>query len=187
MVTESQDAKEPEQTSSAGRMTRRAVRGPVFLLTTVTLAAVSLIAATGAMVCWLRPPADDGGPNEPEIKLPNHLFRNWPKPDVALVLSGQQHGYLLPCGCSRPQKGGLERRYNFVQLLKDKGWLVTAVDGGDVPQVNGPQGLPNVQGPIKYRYSMEALNLIGYDKAKEQHAYAAVGIGPNELAMPLEE
>ena len=26
-----------------------------------------------------------------------------PKPDAVLLLSAQQHGYMLPCGCSRPQ------------------------------------------------------------------------------------
>ena len=31
---------------------------------------------------------------------------------VALLLSGESHGYLQPCGCSEPQKGGLARRYN---------------------------------------------------------------------------
>ena len=162
MATDSQP--QPE-TSHAARVP---VRGPAFVLTTLALAAVSLVAATGAMVCWLRPPADTGEPAAPDMKLPAHLFRGWPKPDVALVLSNQQHGYLLPCGCSRPQKGGLERRYNLVQLLRDQGWLVAAVDGGDIAQINGPQSLPNVQGPIKYRYSMESMKHIGYAAAESK-------------------
>src|SRR5262249_8480384 len=49
-------------------------------------------------------------------------------------------------------------------------------DLGDVPQRHGPQSLPNVQGEIKYRYSMEALQLMGYK---------AVGIGEYEMNLPL--
>src|SRR5262245_13092873 len=43
-------------------------------------------------------------------------FRDWPPqpPDLTLILTGQMHGYYNPCGCSRPQLGGLERRYNFI-------------------------------------------------------------------------
>src|SRR5262245_61436935 len=66
------------------------------------------------------------------------LFREWPKPDFVLLLSGQQHGYVLPCGCSRPQYGGLERRYNFLKSLEQRGWPVVAVDLGDVPQTQAP-------------------------------------------------
>src|SRR5262249_55118274 len=108
--------------------------------------------------------------------LPPHLFRKWPKPDLALVLSGSMHGYLLPCGCSRPQVGGLERRYNFIQTLRQKGWPLVATDAGDVPQQQGPVNLPNIQGLIKYRYAMKAL---------QQTGYTAVGIGQYEASMPL--
>src|SRR5262245_23753911 len=52
----------------------------------------------------------------------NEPFKGWPKPELVLVLSGQMHGYMLPCGCSRPQYGGLERRYNFLQKLQGRGW-----------------------------------------------------------------
>ncbi len=110
------------------------------------------------------------------IPLPPNLFRKWPKPDLALVLTGSMHGYLMPCGCSRPQIGGLERRYNFVQILRDKGWPVVAVDVGDLPQREGPLKLPNHQGLIKYRYSMRALQLIGY---------TAVGVGEYEASLTL--
>lgn len=100
------------------------------------------------------------------------LFQGWPKPDVALVLSGQQFGYLQPCGCTRPQYGGLARRYNFMQSLRDRGWPVVAVDLGDVAQKSGPQTM------LKYVTSMKALQLMGY---------AGVGIGQHELALDLAE
>src|SRR5438874_228415 len=46
------------------------------------------------------------------------LFSTWPKgvkPEAVLVLSGQTFGFVQPCGCSRPQMGGLERRANFIK------------------------------------------------------------------------
>ena len=94
--------------------------------------------------------------------FPNRLFREWGKPDLVLVLSAQQHGYLLPCGCSRPQIGGLERRYNFLQTLKARGWPVVPVDVGDVAQRSGPQAL------LQYKTAMEARQQLGY---------LAVGLG----------
>src|SRR5262245_15741109 len=66
--------------------------------------------------------------------LPATLFQNWPQktPDVAILLTGEQHGYLKFCGCSQPQYGGFERRYNFIAKLREKGWPIACVDLGDI-------------------------------------------------------
>jgi hypothetical protein len=106
-----------------------------------------------------------------EENLPREM-RQWPRPDLVLVVSGQMHGYIGPCGCSHPQYGGLVRRYNFVELLKQKGWPVVGLDLGELPQT---EGLPR-QALLKHQLSMNALNLMGYK---------AVGIGKNELALQL--
>src|SRR5688572_7206502 len=49
------------------------------------------------------------------IKENGSIFVDWPKPDVLLVFSGEQDGYLEPCGCAglENQKGGLQRRFTF--------------------------------------------------------------------------
>ncbi len=107
--------------------------------------------------------------------IPKSLLK-WEKPDLTIILTAQQHGYLLPCGCSRPQVGGLERRYNFIQALKTNGWSLTALDLGDLSQKQGPVSLPNEQGLIKYRYAMNAQKKIGY---------SVVGFGEYETALPL--
>jgi hypothetical protein len=99
-----------------------------------------------------------------------NLLGPWPKPDVAIVLSAQQHGYLQPCGCSEPQKGGLARRFNLIQGLRKRGWSVVAGDLGDIAQRSGPQTL------LKYKYSMLALKLLDY---------AGVGIGADEMNLGL--
>ena len=70
----------------------------------------------------------------------------------------------------------MERRYNLIEALRERGWPVAAVDLGNVPQIIAPAGLPNVQGLIKYRYAMKAMAKMGY---------TAVGLGEYEASMPL--
>jgi hypothetical protein len=54
------------------------------------------------------------------------------QPELVLVLSGEMYGFLMPCGCSRPQTGGLERRAELLARLRGKGWGVSAADLGDL-------------------------------------------------------
>ena len=35
-------------------------------------------------------------------KMKGMMFRDWGKPELTLVLSGQMYGYMQPCGCSSP-------------------------------------------------------------------------------------
>jgi hypothetical protein len=104
------------------------------------------------------------------------LFADWPKgvkPDAVLVVTGQTYGYLQPCGCSRPQLGGLERRATFVKGLRDKGWPVAGIDLGDIPPVAG--AVPE-QVLLKYSTTLPALREMGY---------VAVGVGKAEIANGL--
>jgi hypothetical protein len=115
----------------------------------------------------------------PIESLPPELFRRWGegKPDLAIVLSGQTFGYLQPCGCSQPQYGGLTRRYNLVQLLRKKGWNVTAVDLGDLyPHKKESIHLIDAQAKEKYKTVLKAMNVMQYE---------VYGIGALELKMPL--
>ena len=161
-----------DDTSSPASHRRRRI---VFQLTAVSLVIVSGLAGTG-LARWLRcPPAKQTAAPAPPI-FPKGLFDKWGKPDLVLILSAQQHGYMLPCGCSHPQVGGLERRYNFLQLVKQAGWPYVALDLGDLPQRRGPAGLPNQQGMIKYLYSMNALKAMNY---------TAVGFGEYEVNLGL--
>jgi hypothetical protein len=140
------------------------------------LALAAVLSAGGFLAaCWLRrmsqeetPPASTAV--EISGQADSSFCRGWPKPDVAIVLSGQQHGYLQPCGCSEPQMGGLARRFNMIQTLRKRGWTVVAGDLGDIAQRSGPQAL------LKYKYSMRALRLLNY---------SGVGIGNNEMSLGL--
>lgn len=122
--------------------------------------------------------ADPPGANEKTTFIGGlPLFSNWPqdqKPDAVLVLSGETYGFYQPCGCSRPQKGGLERRARFIQTLTAKGWPVAGVDLGDLyPETVALQE----QGLLKYKMMMNALREMGY---------IAVGVGKTEFKVQLD-
>lgn len=109
---------------------------------------------------------------------PQKLFVGWPegKPEVVLLLSGQTYGYLQKCGCSNPQKGGLERRYNLVEKLrKEKGWSVIGLDIGDT--LRRLRFTPDDKQTLaKYARVMEAMKLMDY---------RAVAVGEEEYRMGL--
>lgn len=119
------------------------------------------------------PPGKD---KEPTVgTLP--LFHGWPKdqkPDAAIVLSGQTFGLLQPCGCSRPQMGGLERRAAFLNTLRAKGWPLVGFDLGDLyPQ----KSYVADQAKLKYKLAMHALREMGY---------VAVGVGKGDFAPGID-
>jgi hypothetical protein len=150
----------------------------------LTFAAVCLaVLAVPVAVGILRgdPGADSGAayPERPErkkvdpIAVNGEIFVGWPKPDVALVFSGEQNGYLEPCGCAglENQKGGLKRRFTFIKQLRDKGWNVVPMDlGGQVTRTG-------VQAARKVDFTYQALMKMGY---------AAIGFGPGELNLGLD-
>jgi hypothetical protein len=113
-----------------------------------------------------RPSGNGGKPNRPI------QFAGWGQPDLVLVVSGQMHGFMDPCGCSDPQYGGLIRRQTLIDSLKAKGWDVIGIDLGELPAESGLQR----QRELKLAYTMKALDLMGY---------RAVGLGKHEMKMPL--
>ncbi len=169
MGRDDHDRREPQSITSGLRFRPR---GWIFVVAALALTAVSVIVVTGCFKA--RVALDPDAPGEPpvESQAALRLFNGWSRPDLALVVSAQMYGYLQPCGCSRPQLGGLARRYNFIHgnLIGERGWPVVAVDLGDVPQ------RPSVQALFKYVTAMKALQLT---------RYTAVGVGQREMAMPL--
>lgn len=149
----------------------------------LALFALASLAGGYALLRWL--PANGSaheladGDSSPAIGShdtgrPQLLFLGWGQraPDLALILSGQMHGYMDPCGCSYPQHGGLVRRQAFIDGLRAKGWDVAGIDLGELAPSTGIRR----QQALKLEYSMKALDGMGY---------RAVGMGKTEMAMPL--
>ncbi len=88
------------------------------------------------------------------------LLDKWPKPAVALVISGEMHGYIEPCGCTGGQTGGLARRATLIeQLRKQRGWQVIGVDLGGTMIASR---IGRRQTRMKFDHTRQALARMGY-------------------------
>jgi hypothetical protein len=156
----------------------------VFLVVVLALGAM---ATTGLLMARKQPPSEPtakaGGlpageaPSKEVKEFAAKYFKSWPvdqSPELLLVFSGEQHNYEAPCGCTLPQFGGIERRYNFLNDLRKLGLKVVPLDLGDIYA----PGRFAEQSKLKYQYLMKALNLMGYD---------AIAVGQEEFRLPLLE
>nr|AUN35788.1 putative cytochrome c-554 [uncultured bacterium] len=99
------------------------------------------------------------------------LLDGWDKPAATIVVSGEQHGYFEPCGCTGGQLGGMSRRGDLFKQLRDRGWAVTGLDVGGSVQRQRAQDL------LKFKAITESMRLLGY---------TALAIGPEELNLGLD-
>lgn len=91
-------------------------------------------------------------------ELNQKIAEDWPKPQAVLLLTGQQHGYLEPCGCTGldRQKGGIIRRDTLIKELSDRGWPMVPVDVGNQVRRTGRQA------EIQFRVTANAFKTLGY-------------------------
>jgi Cytochrome c554 and c-prime len=138
---------------------------------------IALVAGcpSGCSDAGSTPQVNSGGGTEPPKAAEKHvpttkrLLDGWKKPAFAIVLSGEQHGYMEPCGCSITQSGGLSRRADcFRQIAKEKDWPVTALDLGGLVKKD------NEQNKLKFQVMLTALNELGYK---------AMALGTEELQL----
>lgn len=95
----------------------------------------------------------------PAASTPAAPWDDWPRPQLALVLTGQQLGYIEPCGCSglENQKGGLARRQTLIEHLTQKcGWTVVPLDVGNQVRRSGKQQ------EVKFAHVVQGLRQMGY-------------------------
>ena len=120
------------------------------------------------------PAAESTGESTEPLVKERELFEGWGKPDVVLFVTGQQKGYIEPCGCAglANQKGGLARRHTLVRQLKAKGWPLVALDVGNQVRRFGRQA------ELMFQITVEGLKTIGYD---------AVGFGEQDLGLSVGE
>lgn len=107
------------------------------------------------------------------------LLANWPKEgfEGALLISGEQIGYLEPCGCAAGQRGGLARRLDLVDRLKKQGWKLAMIDLGSLINDPNTHGGP-IETRIRYTYALKALEIMGYN---------ALGLSPTDLKLGIGE
>ncbi len=134
--------------------------------------------------CWMMgsedsPPAQtsNGIEGEKDVHSTNgsqskEIVAGWKAPQFALVLTGEQKGYMEPCGCSETQSGGISRRADlFRQLREDKGWEVAGLDLGDFVKRSRRQD------QIKFGVMHTALEDMGYE---------ALTLGPADLKLQVD-
>jgi hypothetical protein len=92
------------------------------------------------------------------------LFADWPTPAGALVISGEQDGYLEPCGCTSGQLGGLLRRYDLVERMREQQkWPVALIDLGSLIKDPAKTRGGPAQERLKFDIALKALKLMKYD------------------------
>ena len=132
----------------------------------------------------VAPSASDKAPAKDEPRAANVAhgskhFADWPRPEAALIISGEQLGYLEPCGCTEGQLGGMLRRYRLVEeLTQERKWPLTLVDLGSL--VKNPataRGGPD-QSKIKLNVALKALATMNY---------AAIALNPEDLKVGVVE
>jgi hypothetical protein len=138
----------------------------LFLLVVLALFVSDLPTTTPAQAAGEAPKIDPIAVNGP-------IFVDWPKPTLAIVITGELDGYLEPCGCAglENQLGGLKRRHSFFKQLEADGWPVVKLDLGGLTKRSGEQS------EIKYKYALESFVMMGYD---------AVALGANDVKQRTE-
>ena len=98
------------------------------------------------------------------------FFQGWESPRVVLAITGEQHGYIEPCGCTglENQRGGLARRYTLFESVRARGWDLVPVDTGNQIRRFGTQA------EIKFQSAVAGMRKMGYQ---------AVALGPNDLRL----
>lgn len=123
----------------------------------------------------VNPPAPTTNAEAKPAKTKLPLFEGWSEPKLVLFLTGQQQGYIEPCGCTglENQKGGLARRQSLLRDLREtRGWNVVPLDVGSQSKRFGRQS------EIKFQRTADALRSMGYQ---------AVQLGADDLRLTAGE
>ena len=92
-------------------------------------------------------------------------------PNLTLLVSGEELGYLEPCGCAEGQLGGFPRRDSVIQQLGVKGKTLLLVANGDLIED------ATRQSELKAEIGFAALKEMGY---------TAYNIGERDLLLGID-
>lgn len=90
-------------------------------------------------------------------------------PVLSVALTGEQNGYLAPCGCSKPMLGGLPRRAGYL-ASRPRGEALVRLENGDLTEARGRQD------ELKAETLLDMLSALNYD---------AVNLGEKDLRLGL--
>lgn len=101
------------------------------------------------------------------------IATDWEKPWLVFFVTGNQYGYLEPCGCTglENQKGGVNRKDTLLSSLRQRGWNVVPLDAGNQVRRDGRQS------EIKFHWTAHALREMGY---------AAAAFGKDDLNLTFD-
>lgn len=122
-------------------------------------------------------------PEPPPPKTAELQYKTWEKPAAALVLSGEQHGYIEPCGCSETQSGGLARRADLIHGLMKSGWPVAGLDLGGSLRVAKTEAGAELRGNQLVNKLQSILKLNTQFKVMEDLRYSAMALGFEEILL----
>lgn len=106
-------------------------------------------------------------------------FGEWPDPSAVLLISGEQLGYLEPCGCTEGQTGGMLRRYVLDRYLAEtRKWPVARIDLGSLIKDPATTRGGVEQGKIKFHIALKAMAAMEYD---------AIALSPEDLKVGVDE
>ncbi len=88
--------------------------------------------------------------------------------DFCIIFSGEERGYLEPCGCTRPQSGGIAKRHTFIESLSEPSLTISL--GDLVDHVRR-------QDELKAETFAQALTTMGY---------SLHNLGERDLTMGLD-
>lgn len=120
--------------------------------------------------------AQPGGQRGAAPRPASTLLAEWTSPQLVLALTGEEHGYMEPCGCTGGQLGGFAKRAElFRQLREEKKWNTLPLSvGGSLNERRATY----LQSKIKFASMLQGLNKMGYK---------AQGLGAEELLLtPVE-
>jgi hypothetical protein len=120
-------------------------------------------------------PVDQAGPES--RSKPETILTSLGNPAAVLLISGEQDGYMEPCGCSEDQEGGLIRRYDLVERMHKRNWPTALFDLGSL--MKDPSGARGGfdQARYKFDYAIKALKLLKYDALALSAEDLKVGAG----------
>ncbi len=123
---------------------------------------------------------------------PKPILQGWKRPAAMLVISGEMHGYIEPCGCSQNQLGGLSRRADLFEKLRTRAWADETDSAEAGKEKSGAQqppvevvgfdlgGVINNSRPSRAQAKLKSAAIISSLKAMH---YTILGFGREELQL----